>query len=407
MLLPWKFARRYLFSGKSSSVINILSWISMSGIAIGTLGLILVLSVFNGFRGLVISLYNTFSPEFVIQAAQGKSFVADSALLADLQAIPGVRAVSRVIEENALLIAGERQAITTIKGVDDSYISVTEINQAVVEGVFVLKDSISDYAVLGMGVAQTLNVHPEDPFAYVTIYIPRKRTGVWMNPMDAFHREIVRPVGTFSVQADADNKYVFVDIALARELTGYTDRVTALEIAVHRPGDAAAVGNALARLTGDTLVIKNRYQQNETLYRVMNTEKWAVYAILTLILLVASFNMVGSLSMLVIEKKRDISMLKAIGAPTALLRNIFLFEGLLIALMGLLVGTAVALLLVWLQHRFSLLKMSGTFIIDNYPVEVHAADLLLVLFTVITIALLAAWYPAQQAANSPIRIEKE
>ncbi|MCS6990450.1 MAG: FtsX-like permease family protein [Chitinophagales bacterium] len=407
MHLSWLFARRYLFSRKSSSAINILSWISVSGIAIGSLGLILVLSVFNGFRSLVISLYNAFSPEFVIEASVGKSFIADSAFLADLQAIPGIKSISRVIEENALLIAGDRQAITTIKGVDDAYVSVTAIDQAVVDGSFLVRDSISDYAVLGLGVAQTLGVHPQDPFALVSIYIPKKNITTWVNPLDAFHREIVRPTGIFSIQADIDNKYVFVSLDLARRLTGYTQQITALEISVTSRANVSAVASALAQRMPPHLVVKNRFQQNETLYRVMNTEKWAVYAILTLILLVASFNMVGSLSMLVIEKKRDISMLKALGAHVPIIRKIFLFEGLLIALLGLLIGMALALVLVWLQQQFSLLRMSGTFVIDAYPVEVHGSDLLLVLATVVAIALLAAWYPARQAAISPIQIEKE
>ncbi|MCS6918097.1 MAG: FtsX-like permease family protein [Chitinophagales bacterium] len=406
MNLPWKFARRYLFARKSSNVINILSWISVSGIAIGSLGLILVLSVFNGFRSLVISLYNSFSPEFVIVAAEGKSFVADSALMAELSAIPGIKAVSRVIEENALLIAGDHQAIAIIKGVDDAYVSVTGVDQAIAEGFFSVQDSISPQVVLGMGVAQSLNIHLQDPFALISIYIPKKNVTRWINPIDAFHRETVRPAGIFSIQAEVDNKYAFVSLDLARRLTGYSQQVTALEIAVNPRSDIAFVSAALSNAIGPHLKVKNRYQQNETLYRVMNTEKWAVYAILTLILLVASFNMVGSLSMLAIEKKRDISMLKAIGAGSHLIRNIFIYEGLLIALTGLLLGTALSLLLILLQQRFALLKMAGTFVIDAYPVEVHGSDLLLVLATVMAIALLAAWYPARQAASSPIRIEK-
>ncbi len=405
MWVPLLFARRYLVSKKSSTAINILTWVSVTGVCVGSLGLILVLSVFNGFRNVVVSLYNTFYPDFIITAVEGKSFVPDSVFLDQLRKVPSVRAVSMVIEENALLAHGDRQSITRIKGVDEGYDQLTGLASAVFDGQFLLTDSLHNYVVLGAGVAQTLGVAINDPFSRIFIYIPKKKSKSVFNPVDAFHREIVKPAGRFAIQSDFDLTYAFVPLALARRLTELPQGVTALEIAIHEPTQMAATQKTLTQLAGPSLKVLNRYQQNETLYRVMNMEKWAVYAILTLILIVASFNIVGSLSMLVIEKKRDISLLKALGAPAALIRNIFLLVGILISLLGFLIGSVSAVGLIFLQQQFGLLKIGGSFVVSAYPVHLRADDLLLVFATVLAIGIMASWYPAQRAAATYLALK--
>ena len=408
MQLPITFARRYLVSKKSSNAINIISWISAAGIFVGSLGLILVLSVFNGFEGLVISLYNTFNPDFVIEVKEGKSFAPDSSLIRKLGAIEGVRAVSRVIEENALLTYGDQQYIATVKGVENNYGTISGIDSSMYEGTFVLQHGNEEFAVLGVGVEQSLGINYEDPFGFVTIYIPRKGTSAVVNPEDAFNREIIKPAGSFAIQSEFDSKYVLVPIDFARRLTGYSNEVSSVELALLPGAAGAQVQEMIQSVMGPGYTVKNRLQQNETLYKIMRTEKWAVYAILTFILIVAAFNIIGSLTMLVIEKKKDISILKTMGAGEPLIRRIFLSEGMLLSFIGCGLGFLVAVILILIQQHFEILKIGGgSFVIDAYPVIMKPGDFALVFATVMLIGMAAAWFPSARAAKSAIEIARE
>ena len=408
MNLPLIFARRYFVSKKSSNAINIISWVSVLGILVGSLGLILVLSVFNGFEGLVISLYNSFNPDFTITAKPGKSFIPDSSSLTALGNIEGVRAVSKVIEENALLTYGDKQYIATIKGVDTNYGEITGIDSSMYEGIFLLKQGNLQFAVLGAGIDQSLGVNYEDPFGFITVYVPKKGTSGVINPEDAFNREVIKPAGSFAIQAEFDSKYIFVPLEFARQLTGYSKEVSALEVALSPVANADAVQKKVEALFGKNFDVRNRLEQNVTLYKVMKTEKWAVYAILTLILIIAAFNIIGSLSMLVIEKKKDISILRTLGADEKLIRGIFLSEGLLLTFIGCFSGFFMAIILIILQQKFQLLKISGgSFVIDAYPVEMKTGDFLLVFFTVMIIGFVAAWFPSYRASKTQFEIVKE
>jgi len=381
----------------------------VAGIFVGSLGLILVLSVFNGFEGLVISLYNSFNPDFTITIQEGKSFSPDSSVLTKLKSLNGIRAVSEVIEENGLLTYGDRQYIATVKGVDDNYGMITGIDSAMYNGIFMLQRANEEFAVLGAGVEQSLGVNYEDPFGFITVYIPKKGTSTTiLNPTDAFNRDLIKPIGSFAIQSEFDIKYMIVPIAFARRITGDTKEVSSLEVALKDGVKSESVQKQIESVVGEKFIVKNRLQQNETLYKIMRTEKWAVYAILTFILIVAAFNIIGSLSMLVIEKKKDISILKTMGAGEQLIRRIFLSEGILLSLIGCICGFAMAVLIIVLQQRFALLKIGGgSFVIDAYPVLMKPGDFILVFLTVMIIGLVAAWFPSSKAARSIIELVKE
>jgi lipoprotein-releasing system permease protein len=408
MNLPLRFAYRYFVSKKTSNAINIISWVSVFGMLVGSLGLIIVLSVFNGFEGLVISLYNSFNPDFTITAKAGKSFMPDSVMLYKLKALPSVRAVSEVVEENALLTYDDRQYIATIKGVEPGYGRLTGLDSAMYFGEFKLKDDDEDFAIIGLGIEQALGVNYDNPFGYITIYVPRKDKHVAINAEDAFNQASIKPFGSFAIQSEFDSKYIFVPISFARWLTDYDKQVSYLEVAVKKGADGLRLQQEIEKLFGPGFVVNNRLQQNAVLYKVMRTEKWAVYAILTFILIVAAFNIVGSLSMLVIEKKKDIAILKTMGADEALIRKIFLLEGLLLSLLGCISGFVIAVLIIVLQQKFQFLKIGGgSFVIDSYPVTMKAVDFILVFLTVISIGLLASWFPSWRAAKDNYVLAEE
>jgi lipoprotein-releasing system permease protein len=408
MNLPLTFARRYFVSKKSSNAINIISWVSVLGIVVGSLGLILVLSVFNGFEGLVISLYNSFNPDFTITAKQGKSFIPDSAALHALQEVDGIRAVSNVIEENALLMYGDKQYIVTVKGVDSIYGEVSGIDSSMYDGVFLLQQADQQFAVVGAGIEQSLGINYDDPLGYLTVYVPKKDKSVAINPEDAFNRDVIKPSGSFAIQSEFDSKYVFVPIGFARRLTGYAQAVSSLEIGLSANANPIAVQSKIQNLLGENFEVRNRLQQNVTLYKVMKTEKWAVYAILTLILIIAAFNIIGSLSMLVIEKKKDISILRTMGADERLIRMIFLSEGVLLSFIGCVSGFLLAVIIIVLQQKFELIKIGGgSFVVDAYPVTMKAGDFILVFFTVMIIGFIAAWFPSHRAAKTELQVVKE
>ncbi len=408
MNLPLSFAYRYLFSKKSSNAVNIISWVSVLGMLVGSLGLILVLSVFNGFEGLVISLYNSFNPDFTITAREGKSFTPDSMQLLQLKKLEGVRALTQVVEENALLTYADRQYIATVKGVEPGYGSISGIDGSMYYGDFKIKNGEEDLAIVGLGIEQALGINYDNPFGFLTVYIPRKDKTTAINPEDAFNRAAIKPVGSFAIQSEFDSKYVFVPISFARWLTEYDKQVSYVEVATNRGADEVRLQQQIEQLMGPAFEVRNRLQQNAVLYKVMRTEKWAVYAILTFIMIIAAFNIVGSLSMLVIEKKKDIAILKAMGADEGLIRKIFLFEGSLLSLAGCGAGFLLALIIIIVQQQFQLLKIGGgSFVIDAYPVEMKPLDFLLVFVTVLSIGLLASWFPSWRAAKNEYRLMEE
>jgi lipoprotein-releasing system permease protein len=388
-------AKRYLLAKKSRNAINVISAVSVAGVAVGTMALIIILSVFNGLETLVRSIFNTFDPDIKITAAEGKTFIPDTTRLRLLANVDGVSCYSLTIEENALLKYGDRQYIATIKGVDDNYSMVTEIDSSMWEGEFTLmSDRGRPYAVPGVGVAQYLGIRVN----FITplyIYVPRK-SGSATDGENAFVRKYIFPSGIFQIEKDYDSKYVYIPLDFARELTENENGVTSIEVKFKADADPDVVQKKIKKVFDSGFLVRNRYEQQEIFYKVMKSERFAIFIILTLILTIASFNIIGSLTMLIIEKERDIEILKSLGANSELIRKIFIFEGWLISIFGALIGIILGFIVCWIQQTYGLVRLqSDTLLMEAYPVVMKFRDFVIVPATVLLIGYWAAWYPVR------------
>lgn len=397
MKLSLYIAKRYLFAKKSRNAINVISAVSVAGVTVGTMALIIVLSVFNGLEKLVRSIFNTFDPDLKITAVEGKTFVPDTSKLKLLANVNGVACYSLTIEENALLKYDERQVIATIKGVDDTYSRVTSIDSSMWEGEFKLtSENGRPWAVVGVGIAQYLGIRVAFITTPLKIYVPRRSAGSSLDPEAAFNPKFIFPSGIFQIEQSFDSKYVFLPIEFARELIENENGVSAVEIRFTDNADPGLVQKKVSGLFGKGYLVQNRFQQQEIFYKVMRSERVAIFFILTLILIIASFNIIGSLTMLIIEKERDIEILKSLGADNNLIRKIFIFEGWLISIIGALAGLILGFLVCWLQQKFGFVKLqSDTLIMNSYPVVMKLKDFIIVPATVLMIGYWAAWYPVR------------
>ena len=343
MNFPVYIAKRYIFAKKSRNAINIISGISVGGVAIGTMALVIVLSVFNGFDDLIRKLFNTFDPDLKVSIVEGKHFTLEPTVLKNLANIKGVAAFSKVLEDNALLKYGEKQFPATFKGVDEQYLDVNGLDSMIVDGTFKLTDKQGQYAVVGQGLAYNLQIGLKfiNP---IVVYVPPRNAGT-MTPNQKF----IFPSGIFAVEQEHDVKYMIVPLKFAYELLEDSTILSAIEIKMTKTADQKLVQKNVQQLFGNLFIVKNHYQQNELFYRIMKYEKWTIFMILSFILMVASFNIVGSLSMLIIEKKKDISTFQSIGADRTLISRIFLFEGMMISFFGALLGLILGLTICWLQ----------------------------------------------------------
>jgi len=406
---PFHIAKRYLFSKKSRNAINVISAVSVAGVAIGTIALIVVLSVFNGFDNLVQSLFNSFDPDLKITSVIGKTFPANNEKIQMLEKADGILYLTEVVEENALLRYDERQYIATIKGVGEDFVKMSGIDSMIIDGDFTLVKDGKPYAVMGQGVAVNLAVGLNF-ISPVVFYVPRNTKLISMNPAKAFNRKYIFPSGIFAIQQDFDSKYVIVPLFFARDLLGYTNEVSAIEIKVNPAYETSVVQGNIKELLGPDFSVKNRFEQQELLYKIMKSEKWAIFLILTFILVIASFNVIGSLTMLIIEKKKDIGILRSMGTSLSMLRRIFLFEGWMISLLGAFSGLILGTLICWVQQKFGIIKLqgSGSFVIDAYPVSIELLDLIWVFLTVLLIGYLASWYPVRYIGGryKGLRIEE-
>lgn len=409
MNLAARIAKRYLVSKKSTNAINIIAGVSTVGMMVGTAALILVLSVFNGFEDLVTSLYNTFNPDIKVLPAEGKTFEPDSATLLAISAVPGVKAVAQVLEENALLRYKNKDYITRLKGVNDAYKQVTAIDTAIIEGSYRLTLEDADCGLLGLGVVAALGINLDNQFARVQVFMPRREGKVsTFSAERAFTQSSFIPTGVFAIQQDFDAKYAIVPIRFMRNLLSYDTALSGLEIAMEPNAKPETVKKNLKAVLGNQFIVQDRYEQDAFLYKVMKTEKWAVYFILTFILVISAFNIIGSLSMLVIEKKQDIGILKAMGATKSFIRKVFLMEGILLSLIGATVGVVLAVAVCLAQQHFKLIKLQGaSFLIDAYPVSMRTADFVLVFITVVVISVLASVVPAHRAAEQSQLLKEE
>jgi lipoprotein-releasing system permease protein len=393
---PLYIARRYFVSRKSHNIINIISGISVAGVTIGTMALIIVLSVFNGFQNLVISLFNSFNPDMQITLQEGKTFDANSLDEEQITKIPDVVSLSRYIEENALVKFKDKQYIVTIKGVGEEYSRMSGLDTMMVEGKFKLQEGKQDFAVIGNGVAYFLRASLDDYLNPISIYVPRNTAGFSGGFENAFNSEIIFPSGFFSVQQDFDSKYVILPLRFVKKLLEYDQEITGVEIWLAKGADQDKIQKEIIRIAGDRFKVKNRFQQQEMLYKIMKSEKWAIFMILTLILFIATFNVIGSLSMLIIDKKHDIAVLQCMGASQPLVKTIFLAEGMMISFFGAVAGMTLGGIICQLQAVYGFVKLGSpgsTFVVSTYPVDMQLPDFIFVFLTVMTIGLLAAWYP--------------
>ena len=396
MKLSVYIAKRYLFAKKSRNAINIISAVSVAGVAVGTMALIIVLSVFNGLEGLVSSIFNTFDPDLKIIASAGKVFAPDSANLLRLSEVRDISAYSLTLEENALLRYGDRQYIAIIKGVDENFTKVTALDSSMWEGEFRLKTGNNrPEAVIGVGVANYLGIR----INFITplnIYVPKRTGSVNLDPENAFVRKYIFPSGIFEIEQEFDSKYVFIPLDFAHELLEYNTEISSIEIKTVGSADVNKVQATVKKIFGKNYIVRNRLEQQDIFYKVMHSERLAIFIILTLILLIASFNIIGSLTMLIIEKERDIEILKSLGADNNLIRKIFIFEGWMISIIGAFAGIVGGFVVCWLQQRFGLIKLNSESLIMNaYPIIMKFKDFIIVPATVLLIGYWAAWYPVR------------
>ncbi len=404
--LPLLIARRYLFAKRSTNAINIITGISVLGVAIGTAALILVLSVFNGFEDLLSGLFGYFNPEIKVLPAKGKTFSRDSLQLAQLRAVPGVLYVSETLEEIAFFEYEGSQDFGTLKGVDTVFPAINHIDSTIQEGEYLLQSEDRHFAVVGAGLRNKLSINVLNPLATMTVYMPaRDQGGVLGKP---FTSRLLYPAGTFAIQQDFDNQYVITHLAFVQELLGEPEgTVSALEVRCQSGASVRAVKKQIVTLLGADFVVKDRYEQNEAFFKVMQLEKWMGYAITTLMLILMAFNTLGALWMIVLDKQKDISVLKSMGADDRTVRKIFLLEGLLLTLLGLSAGIVLALILYGLQKYYGIIRIPEGFLVKTYPIAMRITDFLPVVLTVLGIGLLASLAPARRAVQVPAFLREE
>lgn len=388
MNISFFIARRHLFAKKSRGIINLISTISMVVVAFVAAAMITVMSAFNGIDDLVKALFANFDTPLTILPAEGKVF-ADSLVTNDqLLAIGGIKGISRIIEEDAWLNYGDHNAVATIKGVDDNYLELSPIDSMIYEGEFLLKDKAYNYAVAGLGVRSELYmpVFANAP-TVMNINAPIRGRKISRDRENAFNRESINVSGIFSVNAELDAKYVLVPLSFARHLFELENDISSIEIFLNKDEDAEAIKKQLMQTLPKELVVETRYQKNELIYKTNASEKWATFAILFFILLIACFNIVAALTMLIIEKKKDIFTLSSMGARYLSIERIFIYEGIFINFIGAMAGTTLGLAVCWLQQRYGLITMQGA-MVESYPVVIKWWDVAGIFCTVIAVGTL-------------------
>ncbi|MBR6947479.1 MAG: FtsX-like permease family protein [Muribaculaceae bacterium] len=401
MSFPFYIARRYLFSKKSTNAINIISVISMVGVAVATMALVIVLSVFNGFHDMVASFFTQFDPQLKVVPVEGKTVASDDPVLTELRQLPEVDVATESVEDMALAVYAGHQAMVTVKGVDDNFSSLTHINEIVYgDGEFQLHAADLEYGTMGIRLAQELGTGVRFG-QYIHIYAPRRDGQLDLsNPQEGFEVDsLIMPGVVFATrQGKYDRDYIVAPIGFARRIFDQQGMLSSLELRLKDGSDLTSVKRQMRRIAGDRFRVLDRYEQQADTFRIMQIEKLLAYIFLTFILIVASFNIIGSLSMLIIDKKDDVATLRNLGADDWQIRQIFLLEGRMIAALGAIAGIALGLLLCWLQQTFGLVGMgaeSGMFVVNAYPVSVHYSDVLIVFLTVIAVSWLAVWYPVR------------
>jgi len=396
--LSFYISKRYLISKKSHNIINIISAISLVGVLVGTMSLIIVLSVFNGLESLVIKYYNSFNSDFVIQAKEGKVFSEKTFPFEKINKINGVASTIKIIDDIALLMYDEKQFIAHLKGVDDNFGKYNRFDSLVIDGKFKLHSGNLNYIIPGAGVASRLGINLV-AYKSVKAFYPNRTATNLSDPLNSLNTGELVPSGVFSSQTDSDIEYAIVPLKFMREITGYNDELTSVEISILPKSNIDAIQDEITKILDSSFTIKNRFQQEEMLYKVMEMEKIAILIILSFILLLATFNIIGTLSMLIIEKKKDISILISLGANKSLIERIFLFEGILINMFGGFLGLILGSILCFIQQQFGIIKIgaeNANYALTVYPVEMRFSNFLLVFGIATILGFISTWIPVKR-----------
>ena len=408
MNFTFEIAKRYLLAKKSTSAVNIITWISVIGITIGTSALILILSVFNGFESLLSGLYNSFNPDIKVVPIEGKYFELDSTQVIQLNSIQGIVNMSKTVEEVCIMEYKDVQKAAIIKGVDMNYNSVTSIDSTIEAGMFRLQDRNLSYGVLGKGLSTNLSINYKDAITPVTVYMATRKKSSMLSKMGKeFEQLSVYPSGIFAVGSEADVQYMITNYEAVNRLLSQENKISALELKLTEDHDEEYIRAEINKILGDGFDIKNRYDQEESFLKIMNIEKWISFLIVVLVLGIIAFNMVGSLWMMVLEKKKDIAILRSMGLETRNIRNIFLMEGIIITGVGLILGTFLALALYYLQKHYGLITIPDGFMISAYPIELKWTDFVIVSVTVFCIGWLASLLPSYRAGKVSAFVREE
>jgi len=403
-LLSIDIARRYLYGKKSANSINIITGISIFGISIGTAALILILSVFNGLEGLLSGLFNAFNPDLKVLPYEGKFYEVTEDLYTKLIEIDGVNSIARTIEEVALIEYKGSKEIGVIKGVDENYIDVTGLDSLIVNGKYLLQNNQIHYAIVGHGLRNKLTLSVEDRLSPLTIYMPQKKKKILGKE---FKSKDVYPAGIFSVKSETDYNYLITNMQFVSNLLDQKNNVSALEVKLDDSADELLVRNKIISILGDGFIIKNRYEQDEAYMKVMAIEKWFSFLIIGLTMILIAFNLVGALWMIVLEKQKDIAVLKSMGYTNKNIRLIFLSLGLLISLIGIVIGFVIALVFYYIQKEYGAIGFTEGFLIDAYPVKLKITDFIITTSTVLLIGFLASLLPAKKAAESEMVLKSQ
>jgi lipoprotein-releasing system permease protein len=404
MRFPFFIAKRYLISRKKAHAINIISGISVAGVVVGTFALVLVLSVFNGFDQLVQSMFSSFDPELVIHPSKGKRFAADTQFLEQLDNVSGIDAYAKTVEENVLLKYNEKTHPARMKAVDEQYMSVTGLDTMIIHKAYDQPKN-NNFCIVGQALGYHLGVSLNF-LRSMTFYVPDREAGMNVQAHNAFQSDYLIPSAVFTIRQEVDERYVIVPFSFAQKLFNSGEEVSAIEIKTTENSDPEEVKLALERVLGSEYVIKTRYEQHEFFYKVMKSEKWAIFFILSFILIIASFNILGSLTMLIIDKKKDVFILQSLGADNKIIKQIFFTEGVLITAVGAFVGVFLGFVVALLQETYGIIKIQGegVLIIDAYPVQIQALDFVWVIAVVGVIGFIASWFPTQLLAKRILRV---
>ena len=408
MKLIFQIVWRYFFVKKSVQAINIISWISMGAIAISAAAMIILFSVFNGLDHTIKELYTSFNPELKVTPEKGKFFKLSKEKELQLKQLPGLALLSETIEDMALLSNDNEQRPALVKGVDNTWFSVSSMDSFMISGSAGWPENARYVsAILGLSIANSLSIDVNNPFSELKIYYPKSDFKLTLNPEQSLSRLLARPEGLFHIQEDLDDKYVLLPLKAAQALFQKPGMISSIEIKAKDASAVSSLRQSVKRVMGEDFKVSDRFEQNQTLFMVLSGEKWMVYVILLFVLLLASFNLTGCLYMLVLEKKKDIAILKSIGMSAASVRRVFLSEGVFLAMVGAVIGIVLGFLICLGQIYFGWVGLPNGFVISAYPVAFEWPDFVLVFFTASVIGLLAAWYPAFKAGRQPVYLREE